>query len=111
VAGRPERIAQNEALFRIANERKKTWPAAQIAADAGETVRFFCECGHDDCLDQLALTRPQYEAVRRDPMQFAMLPRHVIPDTERVVEKHGSYVVVRKHEDVRAMVEDLDPRS
>jgi hypothetical protein len=75
-------------------------------------VPFFCECGRDDCRAHIELTVRQYEAVRTDFRRFALLPHHLIPDVERVVEDHGNYVVVEKDDDLRYIVEGNDrPRA
>jgi hypothetical protein len=52
----------------------------------------------DHCLEQVRLTRAEYEAVRADPARFAVVPGHEKPDVERVVEQHAGYFVVQKNE-------------
>jgi hypothetical protein len=53
----------------------------------------------------------EYETVRADPMHFAIVPGHEIPDTETVIERYDGYVVVKNNEDVRGIVEATDPRG
>jgi hypothetical protein len=45
------------------------------------------------------------------PTQFVIKPDHLLPHDERVVERHGQYVIVEKvgHSSERAR--ELDPRS
>ena len=57
------------------------------------------------------LTGPEYEAVRADSARFVVAPGHVFPSAERVVEEHEGYQIVQKDEDVRHIVEQLDPRK
>ena len=106
---RYERVARSAALTRDLNESIAAWAESQTALPA-ETVEFYCECGDLQCFERVALTRDQYKAVRTDSLRFAVLPEYVNPEVERVVEEHGDYVVVKKAEDLRTIVEDLDSR-
>jgi hypothetical protein len=92
---RADRIAENEAAFRALNERISEWPEHQGAS--ASSITFACECG-DHCLEQVRLTRAEYEAVRADPARFTVVPGHEKPDVERVVEQHAGYFVVQKNE-------------
>jgi hypothetical protein len=106
---RKDRIAQNEALHRAINERLAGWEERQ--ATPAERHIFFCECGRDACDERLFITMSEYESLRADPMLFGVLPHHVIPDSERVVEQRDGYVIVEKDEDVRAIAEATDERG
>jgi hypothetical protein len=110
MASRLERIAENVAAFRAVNERISEWPEHQQTGP-DEPLAFVCECGRRDCFERVYLTRAQYEAVRRDAALFAVTPGHEIPDVEQVVDQHPGYLVVRKNEDVRSIVEGTDPRQ
>lgn len=95
---RAERLAGNEAEFRKANEA--------LPEPTRQQVRFFCECAERECFDFLLLTAGEYRSVREDPMQFVVLPGHEKPDVEEVVGGEGGrFRVVRKHEDVRHVVD------
>jgi hypothetical protein len=99
-----ERIAWNEALFRVANERMHAF--VERAEEPTERHMCLCECGDLDCKGRLWLTRAEYEAIRVDEMRFAVLVGHVFPEAERVVGEHdGRYLVVEKTEEVRAVLE------
>jgi hypothetical protein len=91
---RQERIARNEASFRLINERLEDAVSAQAPTLA--PVNFVCECGSRRCQDVVRLTLTEYEAVRARGNTFAVLPGHEIPDTERVVERFERYTVVEK---------------
>jgi hypothetical protein len=112
MASRNERIAFNEALFRAGNERMH---AFEERSEDPPTERHpcFCECGDAECKGRVWLTTAEYEAIRADEMRFAVLVGHVMPEAERVVSEHdGRYIVVEKHESVRAIVEQqYGPRA
>ncbi len=90
---RQVRLGKNQALFRAVNE--------QIEHIAGEQtmsgqLSFLCECASPDCGAYIELTRGEYEAIRRDPTHFFVLPDHVFPEVETIVDDRGRYVVVEK---------------
>jgi hypothetical protein len=106
---RYERVARNEAMSRDTNEAIAAWLERQGTVPS-QKVEFYCECGDPQCFERVALTREEYEAVRTDSMRFAVLPEYVNREVERIVEEHDGYVVVKKAEDLRGIVEDMDPR-
>jgi hypothetical protein len=110
MATRRERIALNEAMFREGNERMSAWQERQEAPGT-EKLRFLCECADRACREHVSLTMPEYEAVRADPMHFAIVPGHDRPDVETVIERYDNYVVIEKDEDVRGIAERTDPRT
>jgi hypothetical protein len=103
-------IAQNQAIFRIVNERITAWPERQ-AAPAAEKLMFYCECADTDCFERVYLTAREYEAIRADSTRFAVMEGHVFPEAERVVAEPDGYQVVEKHEDLRGVLEGIDPRK
>ena len=94
---REERLATNEAQFRAANEQLPDAPF--------ENPQFFCECSDRDCVEFVRLPHAEYRAIHEDPMLFVLCPGHEVPDAETVVDRHDGYLVVRKHEDVRHVVD------
>jgi hypothetical protein len=62
----------------------------------GERIPVACECGDPFCYDALPLTAAEFAAVHARPGRYVVLPRHVMPDYERVVERAGAYWVVEK---------------
>jgi hypothetical protein len=107
---REERVVRNEALAREVNDRVEEVHAGRKQPD--DQVRMFCECGDADCTGVVAITLAEFERVRADPLHFAVIRDHVIPDLEDVVEDHQRYVVVRKKEGVAAEIARReDPRS
>jgi hypothetical protein len=106
---RNRRIAKNQALFRTINEAVTRWPERQ-ATPPWQKLIFYCECGDAKCYDRVYLTGPEYEAIRTDSARFVVVPGHVFPKAERVVEEHDGYSVVEMGEDVRGILEETDPR-
>jgi hypothetical protein len=93
------RHAQNEALFRDLNERvreidQRLEPNG-MGAPAAE-LEFLCECSDLECVTRFVMSRSDYEAVRRDPSHFLVIPEHVNGKIEDVVEIRPGYVIVSK---------------
>jgi hypothetical protein len=93
VSDQSERIGMNEALFREVNERIE-----QLKGDLGgaNTFDIVCECGVTECTERFSITSDEYQALRRDVHQFAVVPGHERPEVERTIEKHAGYLVVEK---------------
>ena len=80
-------------LFRAMNERIRELEGDWLVGE----YDFFCECEDETCTGVLRLSAREYESVRADPNQFAVLPGHerasdeVISRTERflIVSKSG----------------------
>jgi hypothetical protein len=104
---RERRIALNEAAFRVANERRESWPERQ---DAEEPLSYYCECANPDCRLTVAAERDLYERVRSNSRHFLIVPGHDVPDVEAVLEATEDYAVIEKTPAVRTIVEGTDPR-
>jgi hypothetical protein len=104
------RLASNEALFRLVNERVKGL-ARHRRDPEHERTGFTCECGRMGCVQSVYLLTSEYEAVRADPARFFVIPGHEILKIERVVERFDEYVVVEKIGPGRKAVIEQDPRS
>jgi hypothetical protein len=104
------RLAQNEAMFRQANEEVEG-AAARMGASLGDTFGFFCECSNPTCTRMVEMTLAEYEALRAGATNFAVRPGHVESGVERVVESHPTYWIVRKSDAAAAEAKRLDPRS
>lgn len=105
---RERRLAQNEVLFREVNERIN-----DVAHQLGDEVpyEYLCECANADCSFRLTLNQREYEAVRSDSTQFAVLPLHYTPEIEILVQENEKYWVVQKVGEAGDYAEGLDPRS
>ena len=108
MTAREERVAQNEAASREMNEQIE-----QAHADSpGDFFRIICECGNAGCTRVIAISIPEYEALRSDARLFAVLADHVVPDVEDVVRRTDRFIVVRKRDGAPAEIaEREDPRS
>jgi hypothetical protein len=106
---RKERLARNESVFRELNEQLNAHVHEGGIGD--EIAGFVCECADPDCEVVVSLKLFRYEEIRRNAQLFVVAPDHEMLEAERVVERHDSYSVVRKHDDVAHVVEATDPRS
>ena len=91
---RARRIGENEALYRVINE--KIEDLNQAFGTVTETMAVVCECGLLECTEQIELDIPTYEHVRSDPTWFVVLPGHEIPDVETIIERKESFYILRK---------------
>lgn len=93
---RERRIGLNEAVFREVNERLEGLnDAFQLVT---ESIVVVCECGDPSCIEQFRMPPAEYQRLRADPLLFVVRPGHESADVEEVVESHGDYDVIRKHE-------------
>jgi len=86
------RLAHNEELFRQINE------AREESSPGGEdrTLKFVCECSDRECTERIEMSAAEFERIRNSPDRYVVLPGHVIPAIERVVEDRGEFEVVEK---------------
>lgn len=91
-----ERLAANEVLFRNVNER--LFALREVFEPVDPSSVFVCECGRITCTEQIEMTLAEYAAIRRDPRRFFVIPsdEHVMPESERVIERTARYFVVEK---------------
>ena len=106
---RQVRLAKNQALFRAVNDQ------IDYMAQEQSTVlplQLLCECADPNCDVYIELTQGEYEAVRRRPTHFFVLPDHVFREVETIVDDRGHYVIVEKFgaggRVVKAIQEDSD---
>jgi hypothetical protein len=89
-----ERIGENEALFRRANEQLRV-RYDELGLD-DELLPFICECGDSRCTDTVTLTLDEYGAIRDHGRHFLIVPGHELLESERVVEEAIRFSVVEK---------------
>ena len=107
---RERQIARNEALFRRVNEQVES--LNETFSTLTNTIVIVCECGAQGCIEQIELSRSEYEHVRSDATQFAVKPGHVFDDVEQVTGKTDRFWIVTKHEAEAAEVaRELDTRD
>ena len=107
---RARRIGENEALFREVNEKIRS--LNESFGTITGTFTLVCECGDETCMEQITMTRRDYEALRGDPALFAVKHGHEGAGVDHVIEERGEYDVVRKSEGPPArLAEATDPRT
>jgi hypothetical protein len=92
-ADREARLAENQALFRMANERLEERVEEY---GAGDSIPFLCECADVSCLGRIDLTLSAYREVRANPSRFVILPGHAMTEGERVVAERTGFQIVEK---------------
>jgi hypothetical protein len=105
-----ERSAQNEAVFRAANETVEARRIELLDADEAERTPFLCECEDRSCTQVLMLSLTEYEEARASGRQFVVAPDHVSPEA-KVVSRRREYWLVEKQGDAARVAEELDPRQ
>jgi hypothetical protein len=109
VGGREERVARNESTSREINEGIELAHEGAVPTDH---VRMVCECGQEQCDRLIAISIAEYERVRSDPRQFAVVRDHVMGDVERIVDETDRFVVVAKLKGTpTAVAIEEDPRT
>ena len=111
---RTERLARNEAAFRLLNERAvavtKELALEGVAAEP-DRLECVCECADSDCVVRLYVRVPDYELARADPGRFLVAPGHVLPEIEREVTVIDGALIVEKHPGERQVAVETDPRA
>ena len=105
---REERLANNEAIFRVGNERMAEWPERHAESDK---ERYLCECADATCREKVELSYSQYEYVRSNSRWFVCVPGHEVLDVETVVDEHEGWNVIEKDPEIADIVEATDPRN
>jgi hypothetical protein len=87
--------ARSRLVLREVNDR-----IAELAGGWTETGvgLFVCECSDQGCAEALEITVPEYERIRADESRFVVFPGHEQPESARVVERSGRFVVVANPE-------------
>ena len=91
---REERLAENQTLFRGANERLMALVEDHVREP--ERVAFLCECADGFCRGRVELTLEEYSAVHARDNRFAIVPGHPRVEGEEISEHHRGFHVVEK---------------
>jgi hypothetical protein len=102
-----ERKAENEAIFREANEQIRE--AERQLQPPLDRVPYLCECDDTSCRDPIRLARDEYERVRSDPTWFVISAGH--PSDGDAVDEGDGYRIVQKSGASAAVALELDPRE
>ena len=109
---REDRIAQNEAVFRLMNERTlEVLDEMGAPDDERRPLDIVCECGSAACTSTLSVTVDDYERARSDSRWFIVGRGHEIPDVETVIDERDAYLLVEKLVGEDAVARATDPRS
>ena len=87
--------ATNQTIFREMNE----WTADGRAGVDGEPSRldtYLCECSDGGCTSPIRLTHREYEAIRSEPVRFAIVVDHENPELDRVHAENARFATVDK---------------
>jgi hypothetical protein len=103
------RLAENEAIFRDANEQIEA-ARRELALERGRTP-FLCECSEPACREVIRLTAAEYEFVRSKPGQFVVAPGHCDSAAHVVRDGGGAFVVVEKEGPALEVAIETDPRA
>ena len=103
------RAAKNESLFREINEQIESLNRSYH--HVSPAAEWICECADSTCTARLAMSIPEYEAIRAHGERFPVIPGHEIAGIERVVEIHPGYLVVEKTGLAGVVARDADPRN
>lgn len=106
---RASRKGANEAWFREVNERLED--RAVDKEGLSDRFEIVCECAREDCTERITVAFAEYEAVRRSPTAFIVVPGHVDPDCERVRASTGAYEIVEKFGDAGLVARVENPRN
>ena len=87
-----DRRAENEALFRTANENI----ARTAKREQRPATTFICECNRETCLEKVEVAAETYRRVRAKSDQFLLLPGHENHPDENVLESGDGYMIVAK---------------
>jgi hypothetical protein len=102
------RKAQNEAIFRDANEEIES-VREELSLVDGKTP-FFCECDDETCREMIRLDIAEYEAVRARATTFVIARDHARAAGDVVAETED-YVVVDKKGVAGRVARETDPRE
>ena len=108
---RERRVVENEARFRLVNERIRDVVNSEPGLDeSAEDIMLVCECGHADCTESISVPPSTYEWTRHAPSRFVIASGHEIPDLERVVRDGTGFSIVEKLGEATRIAAALDPR-
>jgi hypothetical protein len=101
------RLAENEVIFRQANEKAVKTLEVISKQEAEEkvnnthngdlTLYFYCECADDKCKERIKLTTSNYKNIHNQSNIFIIIPGHELPEIEKVVKQFPDYFVVQKY--------------
>lgn len=71
----------------------------RLDPDGDFQLTVVCECALEQCDETIRMPPTQFEQLRMDVDQFAVIDGHVLHEVEDIVERHHGWMVVRKRGD------------
>lgn len=91
------RAGRREANLRLLNERiVDAMKLLSDRSDAPDRLRLACECANEHCDATIDVPAETFLELRGSTVRFAVAEGHVVTDVERIVSRHGDWVVVEK---------------
>ena len=87
--------ARNETVFREMNEWTEEENDARFGLERVIDI-YLCECSDRRCTDPIRMTRKEYEAIRAEPIRFAIAVDHENPEIDHVVRENERFATVDK---------------
>jgi len=87
--------AKHEPIFREMNKWTKEENDERLGIDRSMDPSW-CECPDRRCTDPIELTRDEYEAIRAEPIRFAIALHHENPEIDRVLAENSRFATVEK---------------
>jgi hypothetical protein len=103
-----ERAARNEEVVRDVN--KQIEEGAELHG-VESPMPFHCECGQTPCLEKVDLPPSLYERILANRYRFIVVPGHVQPEVERVVEEQEKFLIVEKIGEAREQIDEDHPQQ
>lgn len=103
-----QRQAENEAVFRKANEAAEKGVNREYtkindddstnSSSKNEDMRlhFFCECSDENCKERIVMTVGEYRKLHKNRNRFIVLPDHQVETIEKVIKTTDKHSVVEK---------------
>jgi hypothetical protein len=102
------RAARNEELVRDVNRQIEEGASLH---DVNSSMPLHCECAQPGCIEKIDLEPQTYEPILAERYRFIVVPAHVQPGIERVLEEHEAFVVVEKVGEARQQIDAEHPQS
>lgn len=102
------RAARNEELVRDVNRQIEEGASLH---EVTSSMPLHCECAQPGCLEKIDVDPRTYEPILDERYRFIVVPGHVLPEIEQVVEEQEAFVVVEKTGEARQQIDADHPQS
>jgi len=101
------RAARNEELVRDVNRQIE---AGASLHEVASSMPLHCECAQPGCLEKIDVHPRTYKPILEERYRFIVVPGHVQPEIEQVVEEQEAFVVVEKIGEAREQIDADHPQ-